>query len=656
MKESIIRIHTVVPLVNVGDVDFNYEQITNKLKEIKKDTTTNAVIFPELSITGASCEDLFLQDTLIENAKDTLLHFIYHGERSSGIKIFGIPLMIDGMLFNCAVVLNDNNELCGIVPKTYLSNEEKRWFSSAKDLKRNTVSSSYFGIHNQSNYQIPIGNNILFKTEDFSFAVEIGEDIYSPFNPATKLALSGADVIFNISASNEIIGKRNFRKDTVKMQSAKNICSYILVSAGVTESTTHTVYSGHTVFAQNGKIIAENDNYLDYNYTTKKDLDIAITRAERLKNNIFKETAKEIDNNNIKQVFIQKEIILNPNGNKYGKQMTIKKLPFVPDTNEERIKRCKEVFNLQVEGLKKRIFTTGSKLVLGVSGGLDSTLALLVAVETMKQLGRSSKNVIGITMPGFGTSGKTYQNSLKLMELLDITSLEIPIKDACIQHFKDIDHDINDKSVTYENAQARERTQILMDYANKVKGLVVGTGDLSELALGWCTYNGDHMSMYGVNGGIPKTLIRWMIETLKETESFENCKDVLTDILDTPISPELLPPDAKGKIAQKTEDAVGPYALHDFFLYYIIKYNFTPEHIFKYARQAFIKDFTKDEIIKWLEVFYRRFFSQQFKRNCQPDGVKIGTISLSPNEWKMPSDASVTLWLAEIEKLKKNYL
>lgn len=652
--ENIIRVHSVVPLVNIGDTDFNYSQITENLKEIKKDTTTNVVLFPELCFTGATCEDLFLQTALIEDAKYNLLHFIYHGERSSGVKIFGLPLMIDGQLYNCAVVLNDNNQICGIVPKTYLTNEEKRWFSSANDLKKDSISSSAFGITNTSSYSIPVGNNIVFKTKEFTFGVEIGEDIYSPYAPNTKLALSGAEVIFNISASTEIIGRRKFREDTVKMTSAKNICSYILVSAGATESTTHAVYSGHTIVANNGKIIAENEDYIDVNYVIKKDIDLSFVRAERIKNEIFKETAKFVDTTDIKRTFIQSEVLINPVVNKFGKDLNIKKLPFVPDTMEERTKRCNEVFELQVEGLKKRIFTTGSKLVLGVSGGLDSTLALLVAVETMKRLGRPSKNVIGITMPGFGTSGKTYQNSLKLMELLDITSVEIPIKDACIQHFKDIDHDINDKSVTYENAQARERTQILMDYANKVKGLVVGTGDLSELALGWCTYNGDHMSMYGVNGGIPKTLIRWMIETLKETDNFEVCKDILTDILDTPISPELLPPDANGKIAQKTEDAVGPYALHDFFLYYLVRYNFTPTQIFEYAKQVFVRDFTREEILKWLETFYRRFFAQQFKRNCQPDGVRIGTVSLAPNDWRMPSDACANLWLTEIEKLKKH--
>ena len=657
--KDLVRISTCVPLVNVADVNFNYEQIREKASNILTDDEPHIIAFPELSLTGCSCEDLFFQENLIERAREKVINLVCDSEIKNTILVVGTPLMLFGQLYNCAVVMF-NKEILGIIPKTYLKNfTEKKWFSSATDIKETFIKSSDFGIRNRSDYKIPIGNNLVFKVNNVKFGVEIGEDLTAPIPPSTHLAMNGAEIIINIAATPQIVGSKQYREDLVKAQSEKNICNYVFVSAGATESTTNTVYSGNTFFAENGKIIEKNENVIDTNYHLTVDFDVAKVRADRIKEKTFKDTAATYNSfypcTNI-SAFVDKDV-----NEKFLKErkpdfLEIKKLPFIPSTKAEREARCWEIFMIQVASLKKRIFMTGSKLVLGVSGGLDSTLALLVAVQTMKSLGRDLKDVIGITMPGFGTSDKTYKNSLKFMELLGITSIEIPIRDACIQHFKDIDHDINDHSVTYENSQARERTQILMDYANKVGGLVVGTGDLSELALGWCTYNGDHMSMYGVNAGVPKTLVRWMVETIKEYPSFADCKEVLTDILDTPISPELLPPDANGKIAQKTEDNIGPYALHDFFLYYTVRYGFSPIKVFTYAREAFVRDFDKLTILKWLKVFYRRFFNQQFKRSCSPDGAKIGVIGLSPRgDWNMPSDACAELWLKELEDLERKF-
>ena len=645
--KNIIRVSAVVPLMNVADISFNQNQIIENAINIAEKENPHIIAFPELALTGYTCGDLFFQNTLLEDAKKAMISILCNSKLDNTLLVFGLPLTIKGQIYNCAVV-TFNKQVLGIIPKTYFKNHtEKKWFSSANELTDAIIYSTELGIKNSHKYEIPVGNNLVFNLNDFKFGVEIGEDIVAPISPSTNMAINGAEIIINISASVQMVGSKKYRKELVKYQSDKNICDYVFVSAGATESTTDNVFSGNVFFAEKGEIIKENEPIIDTNYHLITDFDLDKIRNDRIKDT----------NNNVPC----KEIYYMPGYDIYNsffkerkpKYLNIKKLPFIPSTKEERDERCMEIFEMQIAGLKKRIFMTGSKLGLGVSGGLDSTLALLVAVQTMKSLGRDTKDVIGITMPGFGTTGKTYQNSLKLMELLGITSVEIPIKDACIQHFKDINHDINDTSVVYENSQARERTQILMDYANKVGGLVVGTGDLSELALGWCTYNGDHMSMYGVNSGIPKTLVIWMVETIKEDSSFATCKDVLTDILDTPISPELLPPDATGKIAQKTEDSIGPYALHDFFLYYMIRYGFSPTKIYNYAKIAFVRDFEREEILKWLKVFYRRFFNQQFKRSCSPDGVKIGTVGLSPRgDWVMPSDACANMWLAEIENIE----
>ena len=467
--------------------------------------------------------------------------------------------------------------------------------------------------------------------------------------PSGFLALNGAQLILNLSASNETIAKHTYRRDLVRMQSAANLCAYLYVSSGASESSTDLIFSGHCIFAENGAVIAQNSELIDNDYTLIHDFDIGKIKADRMKNKSFKDT-KTIYAFKEKARFIDIGIKkIKGDGSKY----TVAKQPFVPASKTDRIDRCMDIFKMQVGGLSKRIKTTGCKMVVGVSGGLDSTLALLVAAQTAKKLNRPASDVIGITMPCFGTSDRTYNNSFALMKALGIKYEEINIKNAVYQHFNDIGHDGKTLDLTYENSQARERTQVLMDYAGKVGGLVVGTGDLSELALGWCTYNADHMSMYGVNAGIPKTLVKWMIESIVEYNIFPNATDVLKDIIDTPISPELLPPDKKGNISQETEDIIGPYELHDFFLYYVLRFGFEPSKIYMLAKKAFNDEYSNDFILKWMKNFYKRFFTQQFKRSCLPDGVKIGSVCLSPRgDWRMPSDASGRIWLDEVENLK----
>ena len=476
--------------------------------------------------------------------------------------------------------------------------------------------------------------------------IEICEDLFAPIAPSAFHALSGAEVILNLAASPEVAGKRSMRKERVAAQSAACKCIYAYASAGYTESTADLVFSGHSIIAEDGEILCENSSITDTGYLMIQDCDLGKIRSQRRRSTTFREAAARYGTDLSDLAPVVRK--LRSDGSLYPLQ----KLPFIPSTAAERKAYCLDVFQLQVTGLKQRLKTIHSNAVIGISGGLDSTLALLVAVEAMRQLDQPLTNVYGVTMPCFGTSDRTYHNSWDLMKKLGIDAKEISIKDAVTLHFKDIGHDMSVHNGTYENSQARERTQILMDYASTVNGIVVGTGDLSELALGWCTYNGDHMSMYGVNGTIPKTLIRWIIEAVADLPTFAPAKDVLMDILDTPISPELLPPDAEGKISQQTEDLVGPYALHDFFLYHILRYGFTPTKIYTMACRAFRDDFAPEVIKKWLRTFYWRFFTQQFKRNCMPDGAKAGPLGLGPRgDWKMPSDASGRIWLAEIEKL-----
>ena len=643
-----IRVASAVPKLSVGNVEYNTNEIIKKLDESVKNST-DVIVFPELCVTGYTCADLFFQKPLLNATNNAIKTLLEKSKTVSGIIIIGAPLDIQGQLYNCAVVIN-NGEVLGVVPKTFIPNYnefyEKRWFNSANDLTVDEICSCELGLKDV--YDIPVGNDLVFNiNNEVKIGIDVCEDLWSPIPPSSYLSLAGAEVIFNLSASNETIAKRKYRKDLVTQQSARNICGYVYCSAGADESTTDLVFSGNSIIAENGVLVDENKELIDNDYIIYSDLDLQKIRFDRMKNKCFNDCAANFGVDTRMVNYFDESAKLKSDGT----LAKVYKLPFVPSAKKDRLERCMNIFQMQVAGLKKRLLVTNSKVVLGISGGLDSTLALLVCTLAMKQLNRPLTDVIGITMPCFGTTDRTYNNSLELMKTLGVTSVEINIKDACVGHFNDIGHDINVLDGTYENSQARERTQVLMDYASRVGGFVVGTGDLSELALGWCTYNGDHMSMYGVNVSIPKTLIRWMIDSLIDYNVFEKSTDVLKDILDTPISPELLPPDEKGEIKQQTEDIVGPYALHDFYLYYFMRFGFEPDKILYLAKIAFKDDFDEETIKKWLKTFVRRFFTQQFKRSCLPDGVKVGSICLSPRgDWRMPSDASVNEWLKTLDK------
>ena len=645
-----IRIACAVPPVKVADVIVNTQDICDKIAEAEN-AGCDVVVFPELALTGYTCADLFFQSALLNAAVDSLSQICEYTKRFPSLTVaVGTPLVISGQMYNCGVVICDGI-VRGIVPKTYLPNYkefyERRWFSSSYDLMQEFVHTSDLGLEGE--YDIPIGRNLLFKIGDGTLVgVEICEDLWSPMPPSTMLALNGAEVILNLSASNETVGKRIYRRDLVKHQSSMCNCIYAFCSAGYTESTQDLVFSGHSLIAENGNLLFENKQELQTDYLLVQDADLGKIRAERRKNKSVRDATTFYGKVEPACVVDCRSNALRSDGTLYN----LNKLSFVPADRQTRMERCSSIFNIQVTGLAQRLKAIGANAVVGISGGLDSTLALLVAVEAMRRLGRPMTDVYGITMPCFGTSDRTYRNAWELMKVLGISTKEISIKDAVNTHFRDIGHDPGVFDTTYENAQARERTQVLMDFAGEVGGIVVGTGDLSELALGWCTYNGDHMSMYSVNASVPKTLIRWIIANIAEDPRFAAARDVLMDILDTPISPELLPPDETGKISQQTEDLVGPYALHDFFLYNMLRFDFTPKKIYTMACRAFQDDFDADTIKKWLKVFYRRFFTQQFKRSCMPDGVKIGNISVSPRgDWKMPSDAVARVWLDEVDKL-----
>ena len=640
------RIACAVPDVEVADIDFNIGEMKKFIDEANN-KNVDLLVFPELGITGYTCADLFFQETLIKESVEgikTLAEFTKGKETAVAV---GLPVRIEDSLYNCAAIIY-NGVICGIVPKKYIPGHgefsEKRYFSSSVNLNTEFISSLSFGFSDE--YYIPVTSGV-FLIKGANVGIEICEDLFAPSAVSTDLCLSGAEIIINLAASNETVGKRTKRTDLVKNQSINSICAYAFCSAGCKESTSELVFSGHSIIAENGKIVAEQNNKISSDYLLISDIDLGKIRHDRIKNTTFSD-CKSFRKPESYRHFVSDKSSLSD-----GEFASISKLPFIPSTETERTERCLSVFEMQVAGLKKRLEKTGCKPVIGISGGLDSTLALLVAVEATKTLGRPVSDVIGITMPCFGTTDRTYNNAVSLMKSLGITNLEINIKDACIQHFKDIGQNENSFDLTYENSQARERTQVLMDYAGRVGGLVVGTGDMSEMALGWCTYNGDHMSMYGVNSGVPKSLIRWIIDSLLNNGYFENSREFLTDIVNTPISPELLPPDAKGEIAQQTEDIVGPYALHDFFLYYILRYGFEPEKIYFLAKKAFREDFDGETILKWLRTFYRRFFTQQFKRSCTPDGIKIGSVGISPSsDLKMPSDACANIWLKSLENIK----
>ena len=637
------RAGAAVPKLKVADCNYNKVQIMELINEAEKNKV-KAIVFPELCLSAYTCADLFLQRTLINECEKVLSEIAEETKDKDIFIILGLPVEADSTTFNCAAVLH-KGKILGAVPKTYIPNYgefyEKRWFSSS-----NAVLSSEIMLCGQ---KVPFGANMLFrdfKRPEITFAIEICEDLWSPIPPSSYYAVKGATVIFNLSASNELAAKNEYRRSLVSGQSASAICGYVYSSSGVGESTQDLVFSGHSLICENGSLLKENKRFSMENQLIYADLDIERLYNDRKKNTSFGELMAKSEN----FVYIDIET------GEWKEELCrfVNRMPFVPRNDGMLFERCDDIFNIQVAGLAKRIEHTNAKaLVIGISGGLDSTLALLVAVKACDRLGLDRKTVLGITMPGFGTTDRTYNNALSLMEALGVSVKEISIKEASILHFNDIGHDIKTHDVTYENTQARERTQILMDLANKHNGMVIGTGDLSELALGWATYNGDHMSMYGVNSGVPKTLVRVLVKHVAENGNIdESSKAILEDILDTPVSPELLPPTDDGEIKQITEDIVGPYELHDFFLYYVVRFGFEPKKILFLAEKAFKDDYDRNTILKWLKNFYRRFFSQQFKRSCLPDGPKVGTINLSPRgDWRMPSDAVSRIWLKELEEI-----
>ena len=646
-----IRLACAVPRIALADVQTNTKRICDMLVEADE-KGCDVVTFPELALTGYSCGDLFLQQSLHEGVRRGLRQLLACSAAHPALTaVIGLPLVLNGLLYNCAAVIG-GGELRGLVTKTYLPNYdgagEKRWFASGDDLTNDMIQAHSIGI--DAWYSIPVGSRTVFEIGDGAvLGVELCEDIWAPIPPSSVLALGGAEVIVNLSASPALPGRKQIRMDKVRMQSAGAKCVYAYCSSGLGESTQDTVCSGYSVIAQNGVVLSQSEECVGGDYLLVQDADLGVIRSARVRNTTFRDSVSRYSRlMPIAVCPVQEPKALRADGATYR----VSKLPFVPEERESRRSWCREVFAIQAEGLRHRLETVGAKAVIGISGGLDSTLALLVAVEAVRRMGKPMTWVHGITMPCFGTSDRTYRNAWELMEQLGISSKEVNIRDAVNTHFRDIGHDPAVHDATYENSQARERTQILMDYAGEVGGLVVGTGDLSELALGWCTYNGDHMSMYSVNGAVPKTLIRWVVEAVMELPEYACVKEVLADVLDTPISPELLPPDETGKISQQTEDIVGPYALHDFFLYYVLGYGYGPRKIYDLACRAFRDDFDAETVKKWLRTFFHRFFTQQFKRNCQPDGVKAGILGLGPRcDWHMPSDASARLWLEEAERL-----
>ena len=634
-KYGYLKVAASVPELKVANVTFNTEEIIKEIKTLAKEKV-KIVTFPELSITGYTCADLFFQQILLDESLKGLEKIVKETKDLDIISIVGLPMYVDNNLLNVAAVLSQGKVL-GIIPKTYIPNYgefyEKRWFSSSLTLKTKEI--NLFGNN------VLIGKDLIFvdkNNREVAFGVEICEDLWRVKNPSNDAVLNGATIIFNLSASNEVIGKYEYRKNLIKMTSAKLECAYVYASTGINESTTDLAFPGFATIYELGTSLGETPRF---EFTTQHlitDIDILKIKNERIKSSNFMDDADykeyrkvEIEIKNCSETLTR----------------TYKQYPFVPSDEALRNDRCSEIINIQASSLAKRLkHLNNPKCVIGISGGLDSTLAFLVIIAAFKKLGIDNKNLIGVTMPGFGTTGRTYNNSIKLMKSYEVTIKEINIAASCLQHFKDISLDESDRSITYENTQARERTQILMDIANKENGIVIGTGDLSELALGWCTYNGDHMSMYAVNTSIPKTLVSYLVKYFALNEENKECQKTIEDILATPISPELLPPDKNGKIEQKTENIVGPYILHDFYLYHFLRNNFTPEKI-KYIAISTFKDmYTEEEITKWLNFFIKKFFAQQFKRSCLPDGPKVGTISLSPRgDLRMPSDADNSIWL-----------
>ena len=639
MKYGFLKVAAAVPVVKVADVEYNVQQIESLIAQAEGQGV-EIIVFPELSLTGYSCQDLFKEQLLVDKAEEGLLVLLDFTRKLDIISIVGLPVQIGALLYNCAAVIQGGT-LLGVVPKTYLPNYgefyEKRWFASSQDL---TAQDIYLA---GSPVRVAPGPTIFNTCDGARFGVEICEDVWAPTPPSNRLSLAGADIIFNLSASDELVGKHQYLQQLLSQQSARTMCGYVYASCGFGESTQDVVYGGNAMVFETGKLLCEGERFSLQPQIKISQIDVELLRTERRTNSTFITAQSQVrclPNTIACKPIIQRDFEL---------VRPIDPHPFIP-SNDKMQESCEEILNIQVAGLAKRLnHINAHNAVIGISGGLDSTLALLVTVKAFDRLGLDRRGIIGITMPGFGTTDRTYNNALKLMDTLGISVREISIAKAVTQHFHDIGHDPKQHDVTYENSQARERTQILMDVANKENAIVVGTGDLSELALGWATYNGDHMSMYGVNAGVPKTLVRHLVTYL----AGEMATEVLLDIVDTPISPELIPGDENGQIKQKTEDLVGPYELHDFFIYYFLRYGFRPAKIFMMACKAFNGSYDDEVIRKWLLTFCRRFFSQQFKRSCMPDGPKVGSVSLSPRgDWRMPSDASSTLWQKDIERLK----
>lgn len=640
MNYGFVNVAAAIPSVRVADVKYNMSEVTTLLFKAEAEGV-EVVVFPELSLTGYSCQDLFAQQTLLVAAEEAMVQLLNDTQQLDVIGIVGAPVPYRNLLLNCGVVFQ-HGRILGIVPKTFLPNYnefyEKRWFASSDDINTSVI-------HYAGNVNTITPDPQLFVTDSgVKFGVELCEDLWAPTPCSNTLALAGADIVFNLSASDELIGKHHYLLSLLSQQSARMLCGYVYSGCGFGESTQDVVYGGNALIYENGTCLARSKRFSLDAQLVVSSIDVERLRAERRKNTSFVMAQRGVES----RCFETDSVC----SHTFKLNRTVDAHPFIPKA-ADMAESCEEIFNIQVAGLAKRLVHTHCQnVVVGISGGLDSTLALLVCVKTFDKLGYDRKGIVGVTMPGFGTTDRTYNNALTLMQSLGITIREISIRASVTQHFKDISHDINVHDVTYENGQARERTQILMDISNQVGGLVIGTGDLSELALGWATYNGDHMSMYGVNGSIPKTLIKYLVRFVADSGIDQQSHDTLYDILDTPISPELIPADENGNIKQKTEDLVGPYELHDFFLYYFLRFGFGPQKIFMLAQRAFAETYDDVTIKKWLRTFVWRFFTQQFKRSCLPDGPKVGSVTLSPRgDWRMPSDAVANVWLDECEKL-----
>ena len=646
MANTFFRAVAATPKVSVGDVKSNITEILKILEEVRP-MHPDLVVFPETSLTAYTCGDLFHNAELLEGARRGLKELVEKCPPEIPLVIAGMPLAVSGAIYNCAVGFC-RNKILGIVPKSYIPNYnefyERRWFAPAERGREvETVEAA-------EGYPAPFSPEILFNVDGVRVGAEICEDLWVPVPPSCAMAMNGAEVIANLSASDDIVGKYSYLKGLIEQQSARCICGYVYASSGFGESSTDLVFDGKDIICENGVVLAESDRFRRGNKYAVADIDVDSLRRDRRHLTTFADCSRD-----------NRRTFLTVNAGKAADRelspeniiRKVNALPFVPGDPAKRAERCEEILHIQKSGLAKRLDATGCrKIIVGISGGLDSTLALLVAVGTFDMAGYDRKGIIGVTMPGFGTTGRTRSNAVSLMNALGVTTREIPIAEAVRQHFRDIGHNPTVTDVTYENSQARERTQILMDLANKEGGMVLGTGDLSELALGWATYNGDHISMYGVNAGVPKTLVRHLVKYFADEQSDENCRAILYDICDTPISPELIPADSQGNIVQKTEDLVGPYELHDFFLYRMLRHGEAPGRIYLLAQKAFAGIYEPETIKHWLRVFIRRFFAQQFKRSCLPDGPKVGSVTLSPRgDWRMPSDASAALWLNAVDKL-----